>query len=235
MEKQYSFLELYTTYLIQKGRLNSDIGIWDGKMEIAIYLLHLSRMTNNKKEKYKNYAFQFIEQIFEQVSIQTSFSYSSGLLGIGCGVEYIIGNDFMEGSGDEILSDIDKLALYHINTRKFNNLSLANGICGMGFYFYMRLKKDKLKNDSIISLKNKEVIIYIVDWIEELLIKTNNIEELGDTYFLLCRLYQLNIINFKVDKILSICLQKIIDLKFTPKDNYQLLGIKSLKILKEWI
>lgn len=235
ISQQFS-LNSYTTFLIKKGYSSSDISLWEGKMGVAIYLLHLNRITKNKE--FENQAFEFIEQILNDLSYNSSLSYATGLLGIGSGYQYIISNEFAYGDSDELLEEIDYLTRHSVDVRSpqsFNSLSLANGICGIGFYLYLRLKNTTNNNDSLTSLRNMEYLIYLIDSIEELLLKTNDKQDINDTYFLLCRLHKLDIINFKVEKIISFCLDKIKKLNISLYDNYDLLGVNSLKLLKLWI
>lgn len=233
MKQQYIFLKSYTESLIKKKQSTYNIGLWTGKMGTAIYLLHLARIIHN--EEYKNIALQFIEEVSGRLSYKTPFSYAHGLLGIGCGFEHIIANGFVDGDSDEVLPEIDHLVRCNVDIRPLNTLSLSDGICGIGHYFYHRLKNKPPDDDLIITLRNKETLIYFVDWMEELLLKTKNESEIGDTYFLLCRLRKLNVINFKIDKMLAYCLRKMADFNYPVIDNYELLGIQSLKILKQWM
>ena len=113
MTQQYNFLKTYTKQLIARGRSTSDVSLWNGKMGIAIYLLHLSRITQTKD--YEIQAKKFIEEVYNTISNQQLFSFGYGLLGIGCGFEYIIEKKFMGGDSDEILQEVDYVAKQIIN------------------------------------------------------------------------------------------------------------------------
>ena len=233
MEEQYLFLKNYTDRLIEKGKCFPDIGLWNGKMGLSVYLLHLARITGN--ENYESLASEFIDLIYEQLSDRIPFSYAEGLLGIGCGIEYIIEHGFIEGDSDEILAEIDVIALNIINARSMQYLILNNGVCGVGYYLYRRLKKKPDNDENMITLKLKEYLIYLIDWVEELLLKTKDKNDYNDVYFLLCRLHKLDVLNYKTEKMMSFCLRKLVDLNIPVSDRYELLGIESLKILKPWI
>lgn len=233
MNHSYSFLKITTNQLIERGKCLFDIGLWNGKMGLAVYLLHLARITKN--EDYDIEAHELIDTIYEQLSYNISFHFGDGLLGIGCGFEYIISNGFIEGNSDEVLSDIDQIARTIINSRSMDLLDIEKGVCGVGYYLYYRLKNKPDNDDSITTLKLKEYLIYLIDWIEELLIKTKEKQEYNDSYFLLCRLQKLNVYNHKVEKLITFCLQKIVDFNCRLCDNYELLGINSLKALKPWM
>ena len=233
MTQQYNFLKTYTQRLIERAKVTPDIGLWSGRMGAAIYLLHLAHIIQNGE--YEKTASELIEAVSEKLSYETPFSYAGGLLGVGCDFEYIIANGFVEGDSDEVLAEIDHLTRHNVDIRPFDTLSLGDGVCGIGHYFYHRLRNKLPDDDSAITLKNKEALIYLVDWIEELLLKTKNKNEMGDTYFLLCRLLELNVIHFKIDKMLAYCLRKIADFNYLTYDNYELLGIHSLKLLRQWM
>lgn len=233
MEEKYIFLKGYTERLIEKGKCFSDIGLWNGKMGIAIYLLHISRLSQN--EKYESEASELIDAVYEQISFEKSFFFDSGLLGIGCGFEYIINNGFADADRDEILSEIDLLVRNIIDSRPIDELGLRKGVCGVGFYLYSRLRNRSNDDDNMIVLKLKEYMIYLIDWIEYLLLKTTIKEDYNDAYFLLSRLHKLNVFNHKVEKLLAVCSRRIIDFNCPTTDNYELLGIDSLKVLKPWI
>lgn len=87
----------------------------------------------------------------------------------------------------------------------------------------------------MIVLKLKEYLIYLIDWMEELIQKTTDKQEYNDAYFLLARLHKLNVFNHKVEKLSAVCLRKMIDFNCRITDGYELLGIPSLKALKPWM
>lgn len=232
MDKGHAFLKGYTKRLIEKGRC-PDIGLWNGKMGIAIYLLHLARITQD--EKYENLASELTDAVYGQISLDLPFCFDNGLLGIGCGFEHIIHNGFADAARDEILSEIDAVAINIIDSRPIDNLGLGKGVCGIGCYLYYRLKNRPDDNNSMIVLKLKEYLIYLIDWMEELIQKTTDKQEYNDAYFLLARLHKLDVFNHKIEKLSAVCLRKMIDFNCRITDGYELLGIPSLKALKPWM
>lgn len=233
MNKEYTLLKGYTERLIEKGKCLSDIGIWNGKMGIAIYLLHLARITQN--DKYENAASKLIDVVYEQFTFDLPFSFDNGLLGISCGLEYVIHHGFVDANRDEVLSEMDSVVINIIDSRPIDNLDLEKGVCGIGCYLYYRLKDRREYNENILVLKLKEYLIYLIEWMEELILKTMEKKDYNDAYFLLVRLHKLNVFNHKVDKLLAVCQRKMVDFNCPITDNYELLGIPSLKVLKPWI
>lgn len=233
MDKEYAFLKDYTEKLIEKGKCFPNIGLWDGKMGIAIYLLHVSRIMQN--EKYTNEASDLIDAVYEKLSLDLPHTFDNGLIGVGCGLEYIISKGFVDAVSDEILFEIDLLIRNIIDSRPIDYLGFDKGVCGVGYYLYHRLKNRRDEDESIVVLKLKEYLIYLIDWMEESVLKTTDKQEYNDAYFLLTRLHRLNVFNYKVDKLSAMCLRKMIDFNCKITDNYELLGIPSLKALKPWM
>ncbi len=231
--KDLSFLQRYAEWLMKKNNSNPLLGLWDGKMGIAITFFHLSGLTKNKM--YEIEANNMIDEVYNSLTHNIAFDFANGLLGIGCGFEYIINKGFAEGDSDEILSEIDAVVRSIIDGRPIDSLDIGEGVCGVGYYLYCRLRNKKENDEILITLRLKEYLIYLIDWIEELLMKTNKTSECNDVYFLLCRFQKLDVFNFKVNRLITLCLQKMMEGDCGVQDHYELMGIQSLKLLKPWI
>lgn len=233
MEEQLIFIEGYTNRLVERGKCLQTIGLWNGKMGVAIYLLHFTRITKNRI--YENEAYELIDAVYKQIPFEKSVCFDNGLLGIGCGLQYLINNRFVEADSDEVLLELDDIAKNIIDIRSLDIINLEKGICGVGYYLYQRLKNRVNENDNMTVLKLKEYLIYLIDWIEDLVLQTSDKQDYNDVYFLLCRLNKLNIFDYKVKRLLALSSRKIIDFNCRITDNYELLGIPSLKVLKPWM
>lgn len=233
--QDFSFLQSYAESLVEKGSSIPGLGLWDGKMGIAITLYHLSKLM--QQNEYGERANGMIDEIYGDLTSSTSYFFSDGLIGIGCGTEYLISNGFVEGDSDEVLSEIDQEARNIIDYRPtdLKSLKIGKGICGVGCYLYYRLRDKPKNDDSMITLKLKEYLIYLIDWIEELLLEGSEKTVHSNVYFLLCMLHELDVFNFKVEKLAASCLQKMMDDNCHAQDHYELLNIFYLKVLKPWI
>lgn len=232
--RDYPFLRLYGELLVKQSDSMLEPGLWNGKMGSAITLFHLARITQSSL--YENTSFKLIDAIWEDLFVEMPFSFGNGLLGIGCGIQYAINEGFVGGDSDEILSETDIIAYTVIGQRPTENLNLEEGVCGIGYYLFYRLKDKENTNDSLTTLVGKEHLIYLIDWIEELLPINENHQAICDTYFMLSRLHTLDVINFKIEKLIDICLDKMNKNKlYSFTDNYYCLGIDSLKLLTPWI
>lgn len=124
MKERYSVLNGYAHSILDKGESSEEIGLWNGKMGIVICMLHLYRIT--KVKKYEEAASELIDNVYEQISLQMPLSFESGLIGIGCGFQYIISNGFVDADSDEILSDIDHVIIDSINMHSIDSLNFEN-------------------------------------------------------------------------------------------------------------
>lgn len=182
-----------------------------GEMGRVVELFHLHRQTG--EEKWQEKAETLLDEVMSRCSSALPVAYGSGLCGIGVGIEYLIQEGFVEGDSDEVLNEVDYLLYNVVNGRAIRGLSMENGVCGVGYYFYFRLRKRK-DSDSITVLRTKEHLIYLIDWIADLLPETKHLPALYDTFFLLCQLHTLNVFNAKVEKLMEYCLKEIEELQF---------------------
>lgn len=182
-----------------------------GEMGRAVAYFHQFRRTGEKEWEEKGEL--LLEEIMDSCSGELSVTYGSGLCGIGVGVEYLIQEGFIDGDGDEILCEVDYLVYNVIDCRELIGLTIEDGICGLAYYLYFRLRKRKELID-ITVLRNKEHLIYLIDWIADLLPSTKQLSTLYEVFFILCQLHTLNVLNAKVEKLMAYCLQEIMVLNY---------------------
>lgn len=182
-----------------------------GKMGRVVELFHLHRQTGEAEWQTK--AETLLDEVLERCSPALPLTYADGLCGIGVGIEYLIQAGFVEGDSDEVLSEVDYLLYNTVNCRTLRYLSLENGVCGLASYFYFRLRQRK-DSDSITVLRMKEHLIYLIDWIADLLPGTKHLPTLYETFFILCQLHTLNVLNAKVKRLLDYCSKEIGELNY---------------------
>jgi hypothetical protein len=161
-------LNAITMILIERSDSTSNIGLFDGKMGIAIFLFLYARYTTNRH--HEEWAEKLIDEIFTQIDTDTQPDFSNGLAGIGWGIEYLVKNNFVDADVDEVLGDVDRIVLS--KTKDLPALIQNNtDLYGYVFYSLTRLKDKDSGSDSILSLIKKQMLIYIHDDIERLLTK----------------------------------------------------------------
>jgi len=117
------------------GSFTEDIGLLDGKMGIAIFFFHYSRFADNVF--YSDFAYNLIEEIYQDLSSDCSIDFDKGLCGIGWGMEYLITNRFVETDSDDILEDFDDIIMQR-DIRKIKDSSIETGVKGIAHYFTAR-------------------------------------------------------------------------------------------------
>lgn len=158
--------------LLLHSSFMNDLGLLNGKMGISIAFFHLFRETGNAV--YENYAGELIDEIYEEINVSSSWNFADGLAGIGYGIEYLVRNKFIDADTDDALADIDsKLTTYAYYFP--TSLGLENGLLGVAYYFFSRVKY-KLQNTSNIRLlTNKQLLIHVLDEIDRRISHNSNI------------------------------------------------------------
>lgn len=184
---------------------NSNIGI-TGKLGRAILLLNVYQST--KDQNLRENAELMLEEIADKASDCRDLSYDKGLSGIGVGMEYILQQHYIDGDSDDVLSDIDNSMIKAINLRTFDHLDLDDGILGIAYYMYTRLIY-RLESESVKVFTLKENTLYLIDWIYDMASKKKLIHhDFDEAKFILHKLLELNLFNFKVEKIISLINQQ---------------------------
>lgn len=160
------------------------------------------------EEKYKEQAESLLNEIMSSCNRSMPLSYHHGLCGIGAAIEYLIRNNFVKGEADEILKDIDSAVISVTSNRPPMEANIENGLLGLACYLYERLYY-RTKSEEPIVLTLKEHIIYLIDWLEDMLLNNTIEKNYYEYYFVLILLHQLDIFNVKVEKMLEWCDHKI--------------------------
>lgn len=214
-EKQIcSHLQRITNTLLRNAGFIDNIGLLNGKMGFAVFLFHCARFL--KDDQYEEKAMKIMEEIQSKINIHTPCCYSSGLCGIGAGIEYLIQNGFVEGDADVILSEIEPLLFYEIHFRPQVDLSFNNGLTGTGYYYLHRLMNPSSNENKLSTLTHRCNLIAILDIIsayfgiegytypaerEYKCAPKITFSDLKDIEFFLLRLDSFNLCNTQVAKI----------------------------------
>lgn len=147
--------------LLLNASFIDNIGLMHGKMGISICFYHLARQTKNKI--YEDYAGELIDEIYEEITANTSVDFENGLAGIGWGIEYLVQNGFIDADTDEVLEEFDNWIFKELIYNTPNDINLLNGIIGLGVYFLKRIQNPASNNEKIPTLTNKQTLIHLID------------------------------------------------------------------------
>jgi lantibiotic modifying enzyme len=208
--------------LLLNASFIDNLGLMHGKMGIAIYFFHLARQTGNTI--YEDYAGELLDEIYEEITLETPLDFENGLAGIGWGIEYLMQNGFIDADTDEVLEDFDHKLFQKLIYNATGNIGLLKGLIGLGAYFLKRVQNRYNNPDSISILTNKQTLIYLIDELDRQLdgniqtLKPSNLQTkqafdlLWDYPVLItfmAELHELNIFNWKVEKILCRLLEPL--------------------------
>lgn len=157
-------------------------GLVHGKMGIAIFFFHYAQYTNNML--FADYAMDLIDQILNQLHVNSPANYKKGIAGIGVGFDYMIRNNFLDIE-DDICEDFDGRMYRAVKYDPWQDFSQYNGLTGYGRYWMTRL------NFPTPAMQARECLTSIVKLIEEHL-PDISAEEQIDVY---CFLYDLQEIS----------------------------------------
>lgn len=214
------------------------IGLVTGKMGICIYYYYLSRW--EECEEYKQIADDLLDNIICQLSDTTDVTVEAGLAGIAIGINHLVEEKFVDGNINEILEEVDnvifkKLAfLIYKDVRKhIPKVDLIHLL----YYLYIRYEGQTSSDNKFIY---QELIIKTIEMLKEDL----NADffnkcfsfSLRDFYlpFFLCivsKIYDLNIYNDRINKILEEYIIQILSIFPVSQANrlYLLCGLIYLK------
>jgi glycosyltransferase len=140
----FSLLERIGNSLIINSPLVPSIGLMNGKTGDIICLYHLHRISKN--DVCEETIERLFNLIYEEIHSRTVSDFSSGLAGIGCSIEYLVRENFLEAD-DDTLEEIDEV-VFQLDRRKFKPSETFFDFYGPGLYYIMRTATKKHEWDS---------------------------------------------------------------------------------------
>ena len=129
-------LQQIANHLIINSSFLTDLSLYHGKMGIVLFFCNYARYTGNSV--YEEFAGELLDELFSEIHDGIGVDFENGLSGIGWGILYLLKNNFIVGSPDDILEDIDAKML-EVNLLRLRDLSLERGIAGIVTYLTNRL------------------------------------------------------------------------------------------------
>lgn len=118
-------------HLFLKSPFIKDMGLFEGKMGIAISFLIYGRETENSV--YSDFGDYLLDGLLAKVDKRIGLGFATGLSGIGWGIEYLIQNGFVCCNSHEVCKEIDELILLY-DLRRMKDFLLSTGIEGLLHY-----------------------------------------------------------------------------------------------------
>lgn len=154
-EKQH-LLERIANHLVINSSFLDNLGLFHGKMGIAIFFYHYARYADISV--YEDFAGELLDEIYEDIHRGISFDFENGLCGIGWGIEYLLQNKYIEGDSDEILEDIDRKIMEY-DPRRITDTTFRSGFAGLSCYIRTRLNSP-CRNPNTLPFD----VLYLSEW-----------------------------------------------------------------------
>ena len=156
-----------TNTLMLRASFIRNLGLMHGKTGIAIFFCHLARKLDS--QLYQDYAEELLMEVFEEMDTETGYDFENGLAGICWGMEYLVQHDFVYIEEGELLSQLNiRLFNHFLTLDSTNDPGVRSGLIGYGLYFFKRVENRKGEVDDLLTLRNKEILIHIIDQWDEM-------------------------------------------------------------------
>lgn len=206
-------IEKFNQFLLSQDIERIPLGLFSGKMGMCIYFYHQARQTNDKA--YEKFAKKLLDFIYTQLHAEFPIDIENGLAGICIGINYLIENKFITGNPNYVLKELDDKIFQHFNfiqlSGHIGNSDSLIKLLDIAHYFSIRLSHPKLSanerflfNAIVIKAINQiDANASVIEKFPEPLLFTIRDYYLPYYLYLLAKVYELNIYNYKIDKILE--------------------------------
>ncbi|MDR2913850.1 MAG: hypothetical protein LBV74_03295 [Tannerella sp.] len=151
-------LQQIADMMLLNGTLTECPGLMHGKMGITVFFFHYAQHTGN--ELYADYAMDLMDEMLNQIHVNSPADYEKGIAGIGVGFDYLIRNNFLVVE-DDICEDFDDRMVRAVRYDPCPDFSQYNGLTGYGRYWVTRLRYQSP------SIQARECLSFIITRIEE--------------------------------------------------------------------
>lgn len=126
-------------------------------------ILFAIRLLSEDRNVNMDTAVSIIEDTVYNCDLSVYPDFSTGLAGIGYGIQYLICTGLIEEEADEVLEECDQhlfsVVCFHMHT----DLTHATGLMGIASYFLGRLEDPNASDNNLSTLTSKSVLLSILD------------------------------------------------------------------------
>ncbi|WP_163210228.1 glycosyltransferase [Bacteroides sp. 519] len=191
-----SILRQIANTLYVNAQFIDQYGLLTGKLGIVLFFYRYSRFTGNSI--YSEFADEYIDNLFGNITSNHEKDFAEGLSGIGWGIEYLIRNNFVEADNDildEMDAEIGKMTIEDFVTELNNDIPLFS----KGLYFLSRENRGVIletlaqckeflitssKTEQIIPMSYLNSIIYFLNKVKEMNIGSNSCNQVLKEVFI---------------------------------------------------
>ncbi|AWW31234.1 hypothetical protein DN752_14495 [Echinicola strongylocentroti] len=151
-------------YLHLNTSFSDNLGLINGKSASILYFSSLE-----DPFYAEDIAYSFLEELLGQVNVASLLDYGNGFAGIGSLINYLHQKELLEESPFELFSEPEDTLIKVLFGARCHEITLSEGLPGIGMYFLFRLRDSGLPEDSFQAMRYKEAIIATIDQLNHLL------------------------------------------------------------------
>ena len=156
MKTSDAAMERIADYLLLKGTFVQDVGLFHGKMGIAMALhLYADKWGDDMLSEY---AWDLLQQVYDGVHTDMPVGLERGLAGIGYGVTLLCKSGVMAGGLNDTLADIDAKIMER-DPRRLTDLSVRTGLEGLALYLELRQSVEPVRTFDRQYLSELQAVI----------------------------------------------------------------------------
>lgn len=212
------------------------LGLSSGKMGLCIYFYYIGRKYLSKENA--KIAEELLDEIFAEIHSIKNIDIEHGLSGIGLSINYLIKNNYVQGNENEILKDIDDEIFKQISSdRSDHDVSILIQIL---YYIYIRKQSSKKESDILFNELAIHIINTLHSKVELILTERHHMFSFNINtplplfLFALSKIYELNIYNYKVKRILNEIIPFILT-KYSSLDSKRLHVLWGVSSINQYV
>lgn len=136
MKNNSKLLDGLIDHLLLNSSFTKDVGLYHGKMGIAIFFYFYSRYL--KSCLYEDFANELLDEVINDINEDLPINFERGLCGIAWSIQYLINDNYIASSDLNIFKNID-IKIMERDPRRFSDLSIETGIGGIFNYINLRM------------------------------------------------------------------------------------------------
>ncbi|MDR0749770.1 MAG: hypothetical protein LBF62_09390 [Tannerellaceae bacterium] len=142
----FTLEQFITHHLVLKTVGVQDYSLFNGKLGISIAFFEYGKYLKN--QLYLDFADELIDDFLSKINNRMSYGLSTGLSGIGWGIEYMIQKGFVKCDSNQVCEDIDNMVMC-TDIKRIKDWSLETGIEGILHYLLARITGSHRQNNPI--------------------------------------------------------------------------------------
>lgn len=147
--------------LLINASFTQNIGLSCGKCGAVIFFYMFEHSIHQKLYDISSVADSLIDEVLEDVNTKSPADIDNGLTGMGIAIEYLIKKEFIAGTSDDILDEIDK-QLFRYRQSVNCTTDITQDIYAFGLYAIHRTKSIE-QIHTYKDFEKLESILYLID------------------------------------------------------------------------